>query len=89
MIVYLCSYLSSHIAAFRVFEYLTFRAALSMFTALFLSLYLGPIVIRKLQILHFGQVVRKDGPESHLKKQGTPTMGGLLINFTIVITMLL
>lgn len=89
MIVYLCSYLSSHIAAFRVFEYLTFRAALSMFTALFLSLYLGPIVIRKLQILHFGQVVRKDGPESHLKKQGTPTMGGLLINFTIVVTMLL
>lgn len=89
MAVLLFNYLSNFIDTFRVFEYLTFRAALSFLTALFLSLCFGPLVIRRLQLLHFGQVVRRDGPESHLKKQGTPTMGGILINLTIVLTCLI
>ncbi len=89
MLVYLCDYLSQYVPAFRVFEYLSFRAVMSFLTTLALSLLAGPFVIKKLQKLHFGQVVRKDGPESHLKKQGTPTMGGLLINGTIIAAMLL
>ena len=89
MIILLADWLAQFIPSFRVFEYLTFRAVCALLTALTISLWLGPKTIERLQILHFGQVVRKDGPESHLKKQGTPTMGGLLINFTIVLTMLL
>ncbi len=89
MIVFLSDYLSQYVSSFRVFEYLTFRAVLSLFTALFLSLFLGKFVIRKLQLLHFGQVVRNDGPESHLKKNGTPTMGGILIVGAIAVSMLL
>ena len=89
MLILLSEWISQYIPSFRVVEYLTFRAVMSLFTALALSLWLGPAVIRSLQMLHFGQVIRKDGPESHLKKQGTPTMGGLLINGTIVVTMLL
>ncbi|MGN1280812.1 MAG: phospho-N-acetylmuramoyl-pentapeptide-transferase [Succinivibrio sp.] len=89
MIVLLSDYLSQYIPSFRVFEYLTFRAVLSLFTALAISLSLGPYVIRKLQMLHFGQVVRDDGPQSHLSKTGTPTMGGILIIGSIAVSMLL
>lgn len=89
MLVFLFDYLSNYVPAFRVFEYLTFRAVMGFLTALALSLWWGPYSIAALQKLHFGQVVRKDGPESHLKKQGTPTMGGVLINGTMVLTMLL
>ncbi|MCR5537303.1 MAG: phospho-N-acetylmuramoyl-pentapeptide-transferase [Succinivibrio sp.] len=89
MIVLLSDWLSNYVDSFRVFSYLTFRAVMALFTALALSLWLGPITIRRLQILHFGQVVRDDGPQSHLKKQGTPTMGGIMIISTIVISMLL
>ena len=89
MFVLLSDYLSQYIPSLRVFEYLTFRAVMSLFTALFNSLCFGPTVIRRLQLLHFGQVVRDDGPESHLKKTGTPTMGGVLIISSIVISMLL
>ena len=89
MFVLLSDYLSQYIPSLRVFEYLTFRAVMSLFTALTISLCFGPTVIRRLQLLHFGQVVRDDGPESHLKKTGTPTMGGVLIISSIVISMLL
>ncbi len=89
MIVLLSDYFSQFIPSFRVFEYLTFRAVLALFTALFFSLFMGPYVIRKLQMLHFGQVVRDDGPESHLKKTGTPTMGGILIVSSIVLSIVL
>ncbi len=89
MIVMLSDWLTSYVDVFRVFGYLTFRAVMALFTALALSLLLGPRVIRYLQILHFGQPVRDDGPQTHLKKQGTPTMGGVLIIGTIVITGLL
>jgi phospho-N-acetylmuramoyl-pentapeptide-transferase len=65
--------------AFNVFRYLTFRSAAAVVTALLVSFLLGPRVIRWLQALKVGQQVRNDGPQSHLTKQGTPTMGGILI----------
>ena len=89
MFVLLSDYLSHYIPSLRVLEYLTFRAVMSVFTVLTISLCFGPMVIRRLQLLHFGQVVRDDGPESHLKKTGTPTMGGVLIISSIAISMLL
>ena len=89
MIVLLSEWLSNYVDALRVFSYLTFRAVMALFTALTIALCFGPLSIRALQVLHFGQVVRDDGPQSHLKKQGTPTMGGILIIGSIVITMLL
>jgi phospho-N-acetylmuramoyl-pentapeptide-transferase len=64
---------------FNLFRYITFRAAGGMVTASLLAFILGPRMIRWLRQLRFGQVVREEGPESHLKKAGTPTMGGLLI----------
>ncbi len=89
MIVLLSEWLSNYVDSMRIFSYLTFRAVMALFTALAISLALGPRVINYLHVLHFGQPVRDDGPQTHLKKQGTPTMGGVLIIGTIVITMLL
>lgn len=89
MIVLLSEWLSNYVDSMRIFGYLTFRAVMALFTALAISLALGPRVINYLHVLHFGQPVRDDGPQTHLKKQGTPTMGGVLIIGTIVITMLL
>ena len=89
MLVMLSEWLSNYVDSFRVFSYLTFRAVMALFTALAISLALGPKVINWLHILHFGQPVRNDGPQTHLKKQGTPTMGGLLIIGTIIVTVLL
>ncbi|CAN5854872.1 phospho-N-acetylmuramoyl-pentapeptide-transferase [soil metagenome] len=74
---------------FNVFRYITFRAAAGMATALFMSLVLGPPVIRWLRRLRVGQVVRQEGPQSHLIKAGTPTMGGALIILSTVISTLL
>jgi phospho-N-acetylmuramoyl-pentapeptide-transferase len=74
---------------FNLFNYITFRAAAAMGTALFISLALGPRVIRWLRKLRVGQVVRQEGPESHLMKAGTPTMGGALIILSTVISSLL
>jgi phospho-N-acetylmuramoyl-pentapeptide-transferase len=69
--------------AFNVFRYITFRAVLGMLTALLLALFLGPWLIAALQRLRVGQSIRDDGPQSHLAKAGTPTMGGLLILFSL------
>lgn len=77
MLVWLAEYLQQFYSGFNVISYITMRAAMALFTALLLSLWIGPKVIRRLQILKFGQEVRNDGPESHLSKRGTPTMGGL------------
>jgi phospho-N-acetylmuramoyl-pentapeptide-transferase len=74
---------------FNLFRYQTFRAAGAVVTSLFLAFVLGPAVIEWLRVLRFGQVVREEGPQSHLKKQGTPTMGGLLILLSAVISTLL
>jgi phospho-N-acetylmuramoyl-pentapeptide-transferase len=74
---------------FNLFRYITFRAAGGMATALLLSFVLGPPIIRWLRTLRFGQVVREDGPATHLGKAGTPTMGGALIIVSTVISTLL
>ena len=74
---------------FRVFQYSTFRTAMSAITALLLSVVLGPWLIARLRELQIGQEIREDGPQSHQKKAGTPTMGGLLICVSIVVPTLL
>src|ERR1041384_4995000 len=74
---------------FRVFGYITFRTAFASLTALLICLLLGPWLIRKLREFQIGQIIRADGPKSHLSKGGTPTMGGLLINISILIPTLL
>lgn len=84
MLVWLAEYLTQFESAFNVFSYLTLRAILSVLTALVLSLWLGPWMIARLQRLQIGQTVRDDGPETHLAKTGTPTMGGVLILTAIV-----
>jgi phospho-N-acetylmuramoyl-pentapeptide-transferase len=74
---------------FNLFRYITFRAAGGMATALFLSFLLGPLVITWLRRLRVGQIVRAEGPEKHLNKAGTPTMGGVLIIISAVVSTLL
>jgi len=74
---------------FGLFNYLTFRAILGALTALALSLWWGPAMIRRLAMLKGGQPIRKDGPESHFSKAGTPTMGGALILLTVLASVLL
>jgi phospho-N-acetylmuramoyl-pentapeptide-transferase len=70
---------------FRIFRYLTFRTAFASLTALLIALFIGPYVIQKLHEFQIGQYVREDGPKSHLKKTGTPTMGGILIAIAILL----
>ncbi|MCI5763238.1 phospho-N-acetylmuramoyl-pentapeptide-transferase [Actinobacillus porcinus] len=89
MLVWLASYLEQYLSSFHVISYLTVRAVLSLMTALLLSLWIGPKMIKRLQIFKFGQEVRNDGPESHFQKRGTPTMGGIMILATITISTLL
>lgn len=89
MLVYLFEYLAKSHSFFNVFGYITLRAILGALTALAISLLLGPAVIRRLSHHQIGQQVRDDGPQSHLSKSGTPTMGGALILIAIVISTLL
>ncbi|OTA21829.1 putative group 4 glycosyl transferase [Xenorhabdus beddingii] len=89
MLVWLAEYLVKYHTGFNVFSYLTFRAIVGLLTALFIALWMGPTLIAYLQKLQIGQVVRNDGPESHFSKRGTPTMGGLLILFSITLSVLL
>ncbi len=89
MIYHLLYPLASTFHFLNVFKYLTFRTIYAVITALFVSFLLGPWIIRKLQSIQMTQVIRTDGPESHLKKQGTPTMGGALILLATVIPTLL
>jgi phospho-N-acetylmuramoyl-pentapeptide-transferase len=70
---------------FRVFRYLTFRTAFASLTALLIAFFIGPWVIQKLRDFQIGQYVRDDGPQSHQKKSGTPTMGGVLITIAILL----
>lgn len=74
---------------FNVFRYITFRTIYATITALIICFVLGPWLIRKLKTLQIGQPIREDGPVSHLSKEGTPTMGGILIIFAVVISTLL
>ena len=89
MLLLLAQWLGSEVRAFNVFNYLTLRTVLAMATSLCISLMLGPAVIRKLTALKVGQAVRSDGPQTHLVKAGTPTMGGTLILLSISLTTLL
>ncbi len=89
MLLWLTEYLASFVSGFSVFHYLTFRTMVSVMTALGMSLLIGPYVIAKLTDLQIGQTVRDEGPQSHLSKAGTPTMGGALILIVIAITTLL
>ena len=73
----------------RIFRYLTFRTAFASLTALLIGLLIGPYVIEKLREFQIGQHIREDGPQGHLKKAGTPTMGGLLICISILVPTLL
>ena len=74
---------------FRIFRYLTFRTAFASLTAMLIALLIGPFVIEKLREFQIGQYIREEGPKSHQKKAGTPTMGGVLIVVSIVIPTLL
>src|ERR1035438_7026191 len=81
--------LYKHFSPFRVFGYVTSRTAFSSLTALFLCIALGPWLIGKLRQFQIGQYIREEGPKSHQKKAGTPTMGGVLIIISIVVPTLL
>ena len=74
---------------FNLFRYVSFRSVYAVITAFVLSIALGPLVIRFLMRLKVGQTIRQDGPESHLKKTGTPTMGGILILMSLAVTTVL
>lgn len=74
---------------FRIFRYLTFRTVFASLTALLIGLLIGPFVIERLREFQIGQYVREDGPQTHLKKGGTPTMGGVLICISILVPTLL
>ncbi len=89
MFLTLAEYLQQYESGFAVFQYITLRAILGTITALVLSLVIGPYMIRKLSSYKIGQQVRDDGPQSHLSKAGTPTMGGALILVAIAVSVLL
>jgi phospho-N-acetylmuramoyl-pentapeptide-transferase len=89
MLIWLADWLQQFDPGFGVFSYLTLRAILSTLTAFLIAVIIGPKMIRWLQRMQIGQTIRDDGPESHLAKSGTPTMGGLLILAAIVSSVLL
>ena len=88
MLLWLFQSLEGDVHAFNVFNYITLRAVLASLTSLTISFVIGPAVIRKLTEMKIGQAVRTDGPQSHLVKSGTPTMGGALILVSIVLSTL-
>ena len=88
MLLWLTEYLTQFHSGFNVFQYLTLRIILGVLTSLFISLLVGPYLIRRLNEYQIGQSVRDDGPETHLSKSGTPTMGGLLILVSIAVSTL-
>ncbi len=89
MLLWLSEWLAQYYHFFHVFQYLTLRAILGTLTALVIALVMGPVIIRRLSLHRVGQVVRDDGPQSHLSKAGTPTMGGTLVLISVLISTLL
>jgi phospho-N-acetylmuramoyl-pentapeptide-transferase len=89
MLLELADWMARHFTALHLFQYITFRTIMAALTALALSLLSGPALIRRLAALKAGQVVRKDGPQTHLSKAGTPTMGGVMILLAIGLSTLL
>jgi phospho-N-acetylmuramoyl-pentapeptide-transferase len=86
MLLWLFQMLGEDISAFNVFSYITLRAVMAVLTALVISFVVGPWMIDKLKIMKFGQAVRDDGPQTHLVKAGTPTMGGALILTAVAVS---
>jgi phospho-N-acetylmuramoyl-pentapeptide-transferase len=89
MLLWLAQYFQQDLGPLRIFNFITFRAVFATITAVLIGLFAGPAVIRKLVQLKVGQAVRLDGPQTHLKKHGTPTMGGVLILIAIGVSTLL
>lgn len=89
MLLWLTELLAKKWHFFHVFQYLTFRSILGTLTALLISLLVGPLMIKRLSHYQIGQTVRDDGPQTHLKKSGTPTMGGSLILIAIAASIFL
>ncbi|HVT04264.1 MAG TPA: phospho-N-acetylmuramoyl-pentapeptide-transferase [Thermoanaerobaculia bacterium] len=89
MLYYLFFSLRDAFSGFNVFRYITFRTAYSALTALLISFILGPWLIKRITQIKLGQFIREEGPQSHQQKAGTPTMGGILINFAILIPTIL
>ena len=89
MLYWTAKLLAPHYTGFHVFSYLTLRAILAVMSGLSLSLLVGPRMISRLSRYQIGQVVRDDGPRSHLPKAGTPTMGGALIIVAVAVSTLL
>ena len=89
MLLYLTQYLAQFESGFNVFNYLTMRAIMGALTALVISFIVGPRMIKRLSVNQLGQPVREEGPETHLLKAGTPTMGGALILTAIAVSTLL
>ena len=88
MLTWLAEYLSEFYSGFNVFQYITLRTILGALTSLFIAFMIGPSLIRRLSAQQIEQSIRDDGPESHLEKTGTPTMGGLLILVSILVSTL-
>ena len=89
MLLELAQWLAKDIRLFNVFNYITLRTVLAALTSLGISFIVGPAMIRKLTAYKIGQSVRDDGPQTHLVKAGTPTMGGALILVSIIVSSLL
>src|ERR1700733_10691872 len=89
MLLELAELMRGQVNAFHLFQYVTFRTIMSALTALVVALMLGPDLIRRLTAVKAGQVIRSDGPQSHLSKAGTPTMGGALILLAVAMATLL
>ena len=89
MLIYLADYLAQFHTGFNVFQYLTLRTIFGVLTALIISFVVGPMMIRRLTMHQIGQTVRDDGPETHLSKAGTPTMGGSLLLVAVTVSSLL
>src|SRR5258705_12446445 len=89
MLYWAAKHLAAHVSLFNVFSYLTLRSILATMSALAIALMVGPYMIERLSRYQIGQVVRTDGPQSHLPKAGTPTMGRLLIIVAVAVTTIL
>ncbi len=89
MLLELADWMARHFTGLHLFQYITFRTIMAALTALALSLAMGPSLIRKLAAMKAGQVVRSDGPKTHLVKAGTPTMGGVMILLSVTVSTLL
>ena len=89
MLYHLLTHLTGYVSGFNLFRYITFRTAAATITAILISLLLGSFFIRLLNRFQIREKIRDEGPQTHLKKEGTPTMGGLIILAAIVIPTLL